>query len=145
MNVFRRLIKSSVVTVIAALLASSIASCGLFSGDTNDRSVKFELSEDKKSVYFYADADGRAFGDWQVHVEDSSIVSCVSAETESGFLRTSCARTVTGITSGETYVGFYIPSAEQEYTIVIGFIITVDAHLQLSVEQAESDSTLGKE
>ena len=137
--------KIAAVPVAAVMVAASLVSCGIFSGNEEDCQVRFEISEDKKSVTFYADADGRAFEDWQFYIEDEDVVTAEKATAKTGFLRTCDARKVSGLKKGECYISFYIPASKQEYTVVKGFNITVDALLQLTVTEAESDSMIGKQ
>ena len=132
--------------VAAVLFVSSLSSCALFNGDPNDRNVTYELSEDKKSVTFFATADSRAFSRWSVQIEDQTLLSSKSNSWEDdGLFRVTESRTLAGLKAGKTYVAFYIPSVKQEYTIIFGYNVSVDALGQISVEVAESDSMLGQE
>lgn len=141
------LLKKIVITVTTAVvLVSTVTSCGLFEGDPNDRNVTYEISEDKKSVTFYATADSRAFSKWSFRLEDGSILKVEKNDWEDdGMMRVCDSRVLTGLSQGTTYVAFYIPSSKQEYTIIFGYNVTVDALGQISVEVAESDSQLGHE
>lgn len=140
--------KKKILALTASLMVviSSLSSCVLFRGNPNDRKVTYEISEDKKSVTFYATADSRAFARWSFQNEDASIVQAVSGDwSDKGFCRVSMSKTVTGEQEGKTYIAFYIPSSKQEYTIIFGYNISVDALGQITVEEAESDSMIGKE
>ena len=128
------------------MIVSSFVSCALFKGDPNDRSVRYEITEDKKSVTFYASADSRAFYRWSFQNEDASVISAKTNDwTDKGIARVSLSKKITGLTAGETYIAFYIPSAAQDYTIIFGYYISVDPLGQITVEEAESDSMTGKE
>ena len=141
------LLKKIVFTVTTAVLfVSTVSSCGLFSGDPNDRNVTYEIAEDKKSVTFYATADARAFSKWSFKLEDGDVLKVEKNDWEDdGMFRVCDSKTLTGLKKGTTYIAFYIPSSEQEYTIIFGYNVTVDALGQISVEVAESDSQLGHE
>ena len=142
----RSLVKKIAIVVTTALMfVSTASSCALFVGDPNDRNVTYEISEDKKSVVFYASADARSFDKWSFQVEDASIIRAVKSDWSDGITRECDSRTVTGLKVGTTYLAFYIPSAKQDYTIIFGYNVTVDALGQISVEVAESDSQLGQE
>ena len=64
---------------------------------------------------------------------------------DEGFFRVTDSRTLTGLTAGTSYIAFYVPATNQQYTIIFGYHVTVDALGQISVEVAESDSQLGQE
>lgn len=140
-------IKKLVVPIAAAVIfMSSLTSCTLFKGDPNDRNVTYEISEDKKSVTFFASADSRAFSRWTTHIEDPAVLSSEKNDWDAkGAFRVSDSRTFSSLNEGKTYVAFYIPSSKQEYTIIFGYNISVDSLGQISVEVAESDSMLGQE
>ena len=140
------MIKKLAVAVTSAILfVSTAASCAIFGGDPNDRNVTYEISDDKKSVTFYASADARAFDKWSFQLEDGSMLRSEKNDWSDGVIRECESRTITGLKVGTTYVAYYIPSSKQDYTIIFGYNVTVDALGQISVEVAESDSMLGKE
>ena len=43
------------------------------------------------------------------------------------------------------YINNGVPLSQERYTIIFGYNISVDALGQLTVEEAESDSMIGKE
>ena len=141
-------IKKKIVALTASLMMviTSLTSCAIFKGDPNDRSVTYEISEDKKSVTFFATADSRAFARWSFKNEDAAVVKAESEDwSDKGFCRVSMSKRITGGKEGQAYVAFYIPSSKQQYTIIFGYNVSVDALGQLTVEEAESDSMIGKE
>jgi len=137
--------KLAIAVTTAILFVSTATSCALFVGDPNDRNVTYEISSDKKSVTFYATASSRAFDKWSFQLEDNSVIRADKNDWSDGFTRVCESRTVTGLKQGSTYIAFYIPSSSQDYTIIFGYNVTVDALGQISVEVAESDSQLGQE
>lgn len=142
----RSLIKKLAIAVSTAILfVSTASSCALFVGDPNDRNVTFEISDDKKTVTFFASADSRSFDKWSFQLEDGSVLRAEKNDWSDGVTRVCESRRITGLKAGATYVAFYIPSAKQDYTIIFGYNVTVDALGQISVELAESDSQLGHE
>ena len=146
-GIIKFFIKKILIPVAAmAVLVSSLASCSLFSGDPNDRNVVYEIAEDKKSVTFFATADARAFSRWSFKVESGEVVRSEKNDwKDDGLFRVTDSRTLTGISEGTSYVAFYVPSSDQQFTIIFGYHITVDSLGQISVEVAESDSQLGQE
>ena len=142
----RSLIKKLAIAVTTAILfVSTASSCALFVGDPNDRNVTYEISDDKKTVTFFASADSRSFDKWSFQLEDGSILRAEKNDWSDGITRECDSRMITGISTGSTYLAFYIPSAKQDYTIIFGYHVTVDPLGQISVEVAESDSQLGQE
>ena len=137
--------KIAIIATTALMFISTASSCALFVGDPNDRNVKYEISEDKKTVIFYASADARSFDKWSFQLEDGAVIRAVKGDWNDGITRVCESRTVTGLKAGKTYIAFYIPSSKQDYTIIFGYNITVDALGQITVEEAESDSQIGKE
>lgn len=142
----RSLIKKLAIAVTTAILfVSTASSCALFVGDPNDRNVTYEISDDKKTVTFFATADSRSFDKWSFQLEDGSVIRAEKNDWSNGITRECDSRRITGLTSGTTYLAFYIPSAKQDYTIIFGYHVTVDPLGQISVEVAESDSQIGQE
>ena len=142
----RSLIKKLAIAVTTAILfVSTASSCALLGGDPNDRNVTYEISEDKKTVTFFASASSRAFDKWSFQLEDASVLRAEKNDWSDGFTRVCDSRRVTGLKAGTTYLAFYVPSSKQDYTIIFGYNVTVDALGQISVEVAESDSQIGKD
>ena len=136
-----RLLYGTTLVIVAALLLGTLASCGVITGDADDRAVTYELSADRKSVTFAGTADARAYGLWGLYVEDGSFLQIEDIEyVGKKAFRSVTAKTVSGVQPGETYFAFYLPSAKQEYTIVFGYTIHVDELLQLTVTEEKTEN-----
>ena len=148
MDFFRsNFLKKLAVPIAAAMLfVSSLSSCVLFGGDPNDKNVTYQISDDKKSVTFFATADSRAFSKWSFQLGDGEVLDISDNQWEDeGIFRVTSSKTLTGLKAGKAYIAFYIPSSKQEYTTIFGYNVSVDALGQITVEVAKSDSQLGNE